>query len=142
MAGLLTYNGVLLIKGGGLAGSKGCCCTGVTCFCVVQTVNYSQIVARWVQCYRNQYWNPILAQWVYPDGVPCGYGDSPCPPGTTGWFYRASSAYLTTPWAPTDPPPGFPSTCGCGGVNGSGYNLSVIDNATKAAGCTTILPPP
>lgn len=144
MSGLITYNGQLLIKGGGLAGSKGCCCTGVLCYCFAQYTNYGMtIVSRFVRCYRMYYYNPVLGTNVFPDGVPAGWGDSPCQPDSFGWFFRAGNDIFNTPaWPQGSTPPGFPSSAGCGGVNGSGHSINLIDSPTKATACSTVLPPP
>lgn len=144
MAGLITFNGQLLLKGGGLAGSKGCCCTGVICYCFRQYANYGQItVSRFVRCYRQSYFNPVLNVVVFPDGVPGGWGDSPCQPDSLGWFFRIGGSGAPSPaWPQGSQPPSFPSSTGCGGANGAGWNITPIDNATQAAACSTVLPPP
>ncbi len=144
MAGLITYNGLLLLKGGGLAANKACCCTGVICYCFRQYANYGQItVSRFVRCYRQSYFNPVLGVIVFPDGVPGGWGDSPCQPNSAGWFFTGSNNVFTqTPWPEGSQPPSFPNATGCGGANGEGWNITPIDNATQAAACTPIGSPP
>lgn len=146
MAGLITYNGALLLAGGGLAGNKNCCCSGVVCYCFREYTNYgSTTIRRWVVCYRQSYYDPVLGRMVFPDGVPCGYGEATCPPGTFGWFFIGGNnqLYTTPPWGPNDPPVGFPLSCGCGGSQqGTGITITLISNAEQAASCTPVLPPP
>jgi hypothetical protein len=143
LAGLITYNGQLLMRGGGLAGNKACCCVGVVCYCVTQYTNYGMtVVARWVQCYRLAYYNPTLNKMIYPDGIPGGWGDSPCQPNSFGWFHINSSNQSAPPWPVDSTPPGFPSSTGCGGQGGAGFSITPIDSLPKATACTRVLPPP
>lgn len=123
MAGLITFNGQILMAKGGLAASKDCCCGHRNCYCFTMSVNY-QVVARWMKCYRDPVWDPIHSVWLYPDGQPCdgGTNGSICPPGSLGRYVNMSGQIV--------------QNCGCGG-GGTSYQASIITSQTQANGCTT-----
>lgn len=122
--GLITFNGDIMLRWGGFAYTKACCCSGVSCYCLSRTANL-QVVERTVVCYRNPYYDATLGQLVYPDGMPCDAA-SVCPPGSIGRFVTMEGATV--------------KVCGCGGaVSGSGYNYSLI---TQPNQCNPIAPPP
>lgn len=129
--GLITFNGQLLLKGGALASSKNCCCVSYTCYCFTSTVDY-QASSRWRKCYRASVYDPVLDQFVFPDGQPCdgSANGSICPPGAAGRFVIMEGAAV--------------KTCGCGGdPPGTGYNAARIENTPEAfSNCSDIGSPP
>lgn len=126
--GLITYNGQLLLAGGGLANTKDCCCGHRNCYCFTQTTNY-QITARWRKCYRDPVYNPTLGMFVYPDGQPCdGTADGMiCPPGSAGRYVTFSGIIV--------------QVCGCG-TGGTAYQASIVTSSGQWNACTPLGSPP
>ena len=129
MAGLITYYGKILLAGGGLAGSKDCCCGHRNCYCFTKTVNY-QVVSRWMKCYRDPIWDTINSTWIYPDGMPCDGGTNGqiCPPGSTGRYVTMTGNAV--------------QICGCSGASGTAWSASLITNQSQYNNCTTFGDPP
>ena len=129
---LITFNGQLLAKAGGLATGRKCCCYSRTKYCVVQTVLY-RVVARYIIDLADQQYvpPPVGPLFWWPEGKPC---DPFC--GVDQGTYLDNNGVLV---------------CTCGGTPpGSGWNVSSIDAAiynyndpvALARRCPPVNPPP
>jgi hypothetical protein len=126
--GLITFNGQILLAGGGLANTKDCCCGGRTCYCFTQSVNYA-LAARWRKCYRNPVFDTALGIYIYPDGMPCdgGPNGSICPPGSFGRSVTMEGNVV--------------KVCSCGD-GGNSFNAAIVSSLAQWNSCTAIGSPP
>ena len=112
--------GGFLMRGGGFAFSRKCCCSGFHCYCYVRYINYgSTLVERRIVCYREPVWDG--SKWVFPDGQPCW------PTTPTG----CSVNYLGL----------GVDFCSCSG-GGNPFGWYTIASEEARASCTTISPAP
>jgi len=126
--GLVTYNGTILMAGGGLANSKDCCCGARNCYCFTRSVNMV-VVARWRKCYRVGVYDSVAGVWIYPDGQPCDgtAAGMICPPGAFGRFINFTGTTV--------------NNCGCGSSSES-FNATTIGSLAQWNACTAFGSPP
>ena len=132
---LMTFNGQLLAKGGGLATTRKCCCYSRTKYCVTRTVLYRPVQVFMIDLADQQFLPPPIGPlFWWPEGKPY---DPYCANGTAlGYYENFTSGY---------------GSCGCGGdPPGSGWSVTPIDKATinyndpaaLARACPPLNPPP
>jgi len=129
---LITFNGILLRKDGGLATTRKCCCYPRSKWCVTYVINYGMtVVQRYFVDLADQQFLPPPAGPLFwwPEGKPC---DPFCAGGTAfGYFENFTS--------------GPNRSCGCGG-NPPGTEWRAVDignvtNEVAAVRCPPINPP-